>query len=165
MLNRFDDIDATILVDICHRNKLSGLLGQNGTYLNSDTLISVMVLNTRIAKQMNLNMSRDGMLLTGEGGMGDNTTGSFVDYEGLTDDVDTDGVRQRRSRAGAEGRMYSSKYRVQTRSLSGSHATGAGAGGGHFGLHESTEEEQELYLKPHRRKNICERIVEYFFFY
>ncbi|KAJ1440581.1 hypothetical protein B484DRAFT_144930 [Ochromonadaceae sp. CCMP2298] len=131
---------------------------RHGSFLNADTLLSVLVLTARLASNMNLQMARDGSLIVGGGGRGGGSAGGgggIVRTMGSVGSVSEEGedvglgLRQREStgtemaRNREEARLASGRYRVP----------------------EGEEGGQGLYLQPHRRKSLCERLVEYFFSY
>lgn len=126
---------------------------QHGAYLNGETLISVQLMDPLIAKKMNLQLARDGSLLMGNG--------SGAPADGLIESLQQQPQSlRRRTRTGAEGQVMSSRYRVPDDDHD-EDADTIGAADGSTKLVRG----DDLYLKPYRRKNICERIVEYFFAY
>jgi len=163
--------------------------GHHGTFLDSGTLLSVEVLSSRLAAQMNVQLARDGSLVFGDGSGGSSSligrnSGSDLyggDSDALLDGRTLSGLRQRStlgsdstgvfdsnsrtssSRAGQEGRVLTGRYRIpgDTTAASASAEDAVGAGTVGSGIVSGSE----LYLQPHRRKSICERIVEYFFSY
>lgn len=132
----------------------------HGSFLNSDTLLSVLVLNARLAQHMDLQLSRDGALIVAN-------AASVLDSSAGT------------SRDGPSGELGGG---LRQRAGAGAGGSGSAAQLGSTGSEETSRlvEENgnksharsiransvpELYLQPHRRKNICERIMEYFFAY
>lgn len=134
----------------------------HGSFLNSDTLLSVLVLNARLAQHMNLQLSRDGSLVVPN-------TATVLDTSVA--------VPAGTSQNGASGAQLGGGLR-QRAGIS----SGALQEAGKQGIEETSRLVEdtvqkgharciransvpELYLQPHRRKNLCERIMEYFFAY
>lgn len=136
---------------------------QHGSFLNSDTLLSVLVLNPRLAQHMGLTLSRDGSLQVSNALSAGADTADPRRVLGLTgeysnsnnnDGVLGGGLRQRQKVPGQgivrgeeeqEGLLGMAKREAAAR--------------------RARQDTPELYLQPSRRKSICERVVEYFFAY
>lgn len=131
---------------------------QHGSFLNSDTLLSVLVLNPRLAQHMGLSLSREGSLKVANALLPGGPTSSREQLLGETEAASSGagalggGLRQRPttsqniSRDPEHNSLLHSDREIAARKAK---------------LHDTPE----LYLQPSRRKNICERVVEYFFAY
>jgi hypothetical protein len=124
---------------------------QHGTLLDSNTLLSVLLLNPRLAQHLNIHLRRDGSLEV-ENCVDSSSTVSAAETSGTVGHSSGlgGGLRQRSVGGGAEERSGL---------LSGE---GEGSGASRGALASTVP---DLYLTPHRRKSLCERIVEYFFAY
>lgn len=135
---------------------------QHGSFLNSDTLLSVLVLNARLAQHMGLALNRDGSLQVANALNAGSKAPELQDVLGL--DSTANGLRQRANlsnatlgqgmvRDGAQGsdEMRGLMGNIEEREAAARRARASDA--------------PQLYLQPSRRKNICERVVEYFFAY
>lgn len=141
---------------------------QHGSFLNSDTLLSVLVLNARLAQHMGLALNRDGSLQVANALNAGSKAPELQDVLGLDSTANGNalggGLRQRANlsnatlgqgmvRDGAQGsdEMRGLMGNIEEREAAARRARASDA--------------PQLYLQPSRRKNICERVVEYFFAY
>ncbi len=135
---------------------------QHGSFLNSDTLLSVLVLNPRLAQHMGLTLTRDGTLqgstaLSAGADAADprRVLGRTGEYNSNNSEgVLGGGLRQRQNVPG-QGIVRGEE---DQQGLLGMADRDAAA-------RRARQETPELYLQPSRRKSICERVVEYFFAY
>lgn len=148
---------------------------QHGAFLNEDTLLSVLVLNPRLAQHMGLTLSRDGSLQVSNALLPGKKTSELQDLLGLDSGSGTPGgpsglgggLRQRTTGAASSATLGQSMARDgaqgsldEVRGLMGNIEEREAAA-----RRARAQDAPELYLQPSRRKNICERVVEYFFSY
>lgn len=125
---------------------------ENGSFFNATTVISVVRLEPSIAKYMNLHLSRDGLTLTQEGVDLSVVYNSEADLQSVSEQSN---LVQRRT--GNRRGITRGKYEVEEDSRTTS------SGGSVSG--DSEQLDSSIYLKPIRTKNICTKIVEFFFSY
>jgi hypothetical protein len=141
---------------------------QHGTLLDSNTLLSVLLLNPRLAQHLNIHLRRDGSLEVENCVDASSTTVSAAEASGATNGAAGGhssglggGLRQRVVRGSENSAQRGVGGSAEERSgLLG--ADGEANGTGRGALASTVP---DLYLQPHRRKSLCERIVEYFFAY
>ena len=109
--------------------------------LDDTTLVSIAHMNSRLAKYLDLHISADGLVEAEASGQ----AGHSLEQSSLFSNGGR-GVRQRSS-VGKDGLQRAKAYQVPSED---SH------------LNNSTA---DLYLLPRRQKNICERLIEYFWSY
>lgn len=133
---------------------------QHGAFLNSDTLLSVLVLNPRLAQHMGLQLQRNGLLQVNNALVSDSKAADPRDVLELGSGLNG-GLRQRTAATLGQGmvRDEAADSDVSRGLLGGSEDRVAAA------RRARASDTPELYLLPSRRKNICERVVEYFFAY
>jgi len=141
---------------------------QHGSFLNQDTLLSVLVLNPRLAQHMGLVLNRDGSMQVSNALNGAAKTPDLQDVLGLDNASGGGGLggglRQRATASNAtlgQGMVRDGAQGTdELRGLLGNTEEREAAA-----RRARANETPELYLQPSRRKNICERVVEYFFAY
>lgn len=149
------DLSAFVLCSCFHRYAspihAERAASQHGTLFNRDTLLSVLVLNPRLAEHLGIEMTREGALVV------DNCTAGASEELYIPTGA---GLRQRNGGGGAAG-----EREERTPLVGGDLARQNGGGDGSGKRGAASAPEPELYLQPHRRKSLCERLVEYFFSY
>ena len=134
---------------------------QHGTLLNAGTLLSVLVLNPRLAQHLDVHLRRDGSLETADctAGMGaDGTVAGETVASGAGLGA---GLRQRN----AGTRTASSTERDRLLGGNSADLHPASVGDSSSSSLTRADDLPDLYLQPRRRKSVCERVVEYFFSY
>lgn len=104
-------------------------------YLSSTSLAGVQVMTAQLAQQMNVTLGSDGWIATSEGVQADGEEAGAGSYLTAPDELLLRRHRRQPERTGAP-----------------SEAAEEGEGEG-------------LYIRPKRRKSICERIIDYFWAY
>jgi hypothetical protein len=140
----------------------------HGTLLDSNTLLSVLLLNPRLAQHLNIHLRRDGSLEVENCVDISSTTVSAAETNGATNGAGGShssglggGLRQR----GVGGIGSSAQRGVGGSAEERSGLLGADGEANGTGRGALASAVPDLYLQPHRRKSLCERIVEYFFAY
>ena len=143
----------------------------NGSFINSGTILAVTQLSTALAQNMGLRLDEQGEFVGGAGGaMNDGTTFIESSTSGLqitsssskeaeTESTSTGGLRSR-GRTGADGSGSGSGERATRTSLSPSRHPS--------GLRITTVSGDEIdpaaYLRPVRRQSVCDAILRWFGF-
>lgn len=111
-------------------------VSQNGTFLNSNNLIGVTKLNQKIAKHMNLYLSNDGFL----------RIDSKDTFDTSSEGFSLNGLHHRKPQLETSQNSTEREDHIHISKL-------------------DRYMDDELYLKPYKKKNICQQIIEYFFSY